>query len=222
MKKFGPIVIIAVVLAGTAGFREWHARQGEPGSISFQFVPKQRDSPIVLLSWTLERDHLSTPWIRIRNDAARAITSIAPVVVIATPTSVQRIDLPEVAADVKAGQTARLQLQMPGQWRDGAWQSYVTGAMVTLGVATARFADGTRWESAASGREAFAVSPDVEIKTPEGGLIGPRPPNFGNVWMLTASVSEYPISSSLDEGSCVMSACSPGRSCEYDGCQIMK
>ena len=222
MKKLAPIVIIAVVLAGTIALREWYMRQREPGSISFQFVPKQRDSPVVLLSWTLEREHLSTPWIRVRNDADRPLKSLVPVVVIATPRSVQRIDLPAVVADVEAGQTARVQLQMPDEWRNSAWQSYGTGAIVTLAFATARFADGTRWDSTASGREPFVVSPDVDIKTPEGGLIGPMPPNFGSGLLLTSSVSEYPLNSSLDEGSCVMSACGAGRSCEYDGCQIVR
>lgn len=217
---FALLVTLAAAHSPSA-LREWQEAQPGNGTISFQFVPKQRDSPIALQSWTLDRENLWKPWIEVLNDSNRSVRGFAPVVVISTPTSVQRIDLPEVAAALDAGQAARFQLELPDRWRDGPWHSYAAGAVVTLGFASARFADGMRWESAVSATGAFAVSPDVDVRPPQGGLIGPRLPRAGSELILTSSQSEYPINSSLDRGRCVMSACRPGAFCEFDGCQIV-
>lgn len=219
-------VVLALVLVGGPGAvaRERQEVRADQGTISFQFVPKQRNSPIAVLSWTLDRENLWRPWIEVRNDSARFLTSIVPAVVISTPRSVQRIDLPEVAARLDAGQTGRFQLALPDRWPDGPWDSYTAGAVVTLAFASARFADGMRWEAIASASGAFAVSPDIEVRTPAGGLIGPRRPGVGNELMLTNSESEYPINGSVEGGNstCVMSACRSGDFCEFDGCQIVR
>lgn len=227
MQKPAPLSLVLVVLAlSCASLLAQGAAPPPPsgtlGTISFQFVPQQRDSPIEVLSWTLDRESLWRPWIEVRNHSNRSVRSITPVVVVSTPTSVQRIDLPEMAAGLDAGQTARFQLELPERWRDGPWHSYTAGAVVTLGFASARFADGMRWESAASATGAFAASPDVDVRPPAGGLIGQRPPNVGGELILTSGLSEYPINSSLDSGTCVMSACRSGGFCEYDGCQIVR
>jgi hypothetical protein len=223
MAKASHVVLALVLVCGTGAVaREWQEAQADKGTISFQFVPKQRDSPIAVLSWSLDRENLWRPWIQVHNHSNRSLSGVVPVVVVSTPTSVERIDLPEVAAGLDAGQTARFQLELPDRWRDGPWHSYTAGAVVTLAFAAARFADGTRWESVSSASGAFAVSPDVDVRPPPGGLIQARPARLGDELMFTSSVSEYPISSNLGDGTCVMSACPFGGFCEFDGCQILR
>ena len=213
----------ALALASIAFVAPWRdTPQGkEDGSIVFQFVPKQLDAPIALRSWTLERQNLWRPWIEIENHSNQAVVGITPIVTVNTPTATERLELPEIAARVGAGQTVRLQLELPMSWRDGPWHTYARGAVVTLAFAAVRYGSGTRWESRAAAPAVFTPTPDVEVRSYPGGLIGPRPRNQGNEPMLTSSLSEYPLNSSLDDGKCVIAACRPGGYCEFDGCQVV-
>lgn len=220
-RLLGPVVIIALALAGTAVAWRWHNVRRDDGSISLQFVPKQQDSPIVVLSWTFNRESLWKPIVHIRNRSDQALTGISPLLVISTPTSAQRINLPEVVTELDAGRTARVQLELPDQWPDGPWESYASGAVVTLAFASARFADGTRWESASPSTGTFTVSADIEVRPPAGGLIGPRPARERPDLAFRSGLSEYPLNSSLGDGTCVMSACKSGGYCEFDGCQLV-
>jgi hypothetical protein len=111
---------------------------------------------------------------------------------------------------------------MPALWPgDDPWLAYTSGAVITLGVASAQFADASTWRSPAATAGRFSVAREVDVRTPPDGLIATLPWFGGDAGiMLSAALSEYPLNSSLDTGRCVMAACAPGRFCEYDGCSI--
>ncbi|ODS59363.1 MAG: hypothetical protein ABS36_00015 [Acidobacteria bacterium SCN 69-37] len=220
-KVFWPIAIVVVTLAATVVMRQWQVASQDNSTIAFQFVPLQRESPVAIRSWILARADLWRPRIEVQNQSEQPVSIVTPVVLISTPSSIERIDLTDVPIALDVGQTAELQLDIPDRWRDGPWQSYSTGAVVTLGIASVRFATGRLWSAPVAPDGTLVVSQDVEIRTPANGLIGRRPANIARTLMLTSSVSEYPLNSSLGDGTCVMSACQMGRWCEYDGCQIL-
>jgi len=212
------VALALVVLAGAWAVHRYRSSQ-DYGTISFQFVPKQLNSPVEIQAVTLQSTDVWNATFQVRSHSDRAIRSLAAAVVVATPDG-RRVSLGRrvtVALAPRATQTVSVPL--PELWSKDPWERYRTGAMLTIGLGAIDL-DGGAWQ----GVDGERLAPDTSLVLADPSEERVRP----MLWLLVASrgaltfnntTSVYPINGSLQGNTCTMSICAGGY-CEYDGCAV--
>ncbi len=212
----GALAIAVTTLAYTSG------RSLSQGRVVFEMAPNQLNSPLTILSIVLNPGAMRVPSAVLRNQSGRAVLGVSVVAFVRTPASRRTAAARELAIRIPAGEQRTAVSTFPDLWRVDPWTEFPSGAVIVFGLETVTFADGSQWRAAHASDGQFVLPDDVELG-PEV-IIGELPPWHvmrGRSISLANTVSQFPISGSMDGSACIMRACPPrSAGCEYNGCTI--
>lgn len=212
----GALAVVVATLAYTS------SRSMSQGRIVFEMAPYQLGSPLTMVSIVLRAEGLTAPAMVLRNQSARAVRGVSAMALIRTPTSRRSVGASALVLPIPAGAQATSTPAFSDLWRADPWSEFPTGAVVTFGLESVTFVDGSEWKATHAPDGGFILPEDVQLGPPV--VIGQLPPwqvIRGRSITLANTVSQFPISGSMDGGACIMRACPPkSGGCEYNGCTI--
>lgn len=212
----GLVAIVGVILVYSSG------RSASQGRIVFEMAPNQQGSPLTIMSIALSPASLREPAIVLRNNGNQAVQTVSAVALIRTPTSMGTRAARELAITIAPGAQATAVANFPDLWRSDPWREFPDGAVIVFGLEAASFVGGSQWRSLRAPGGPFTLPDDVRLGPPV--VIGRLPMwhmVLGRSVMFANTVSQFPISGSIDGDQCIMHACPPASAaCEYNGCTI--